>query len=235
MGAMQQMLVAAGGGVADPNFASLVSGLHFDGADASTTFTDVKGKTWTAQGNAQLDTAQTVFGPSSGLFDGTGDYVSTPHSADFNFTGSFCVRGWIRPTTVATIRAIASHRDSSGQNGWVFWVRDTAKLGFAYGNGATQWVDAIGSTSIVANVWTYVEAGFDGTNLKLFVGGVQDFSTSTFSGTRTDSSGAAYIGRDRVSNTTRDFNGHIDDLQIYKGYSGHTSGYTVPTAAFPNF
>ena len=64
-----------GGGGTDPNFSSVTSLLHFDGVDASTTFTDVKGKTWTASGSAQLDTAQAKWGPSS-LLLGSGAYIS---------------------------------------------------------------------------------------------------------------------------------------------------------------
>ena len=61
--------------------------LHMDGADTSTTFTDESGKTWTANGNAQIDTAQSVFGGASGLFDGTGDYLSASDHADWQLDG----------------------------------------------------------------------------------------------------------------------------------------------------
>src|SRR5262245_3032440 len=48
--------------------------LSFDGADASTTITDTAAggaaHTWTAAGNAQIDTAQFKFGGSSLLCDG---------------------------------------------------------------------------------------------------------------------------------------------------------------------
>ena len=76
--------------------------LHFDGADASTTFTDESGKTFTARGNAQLDTAQQKFGTASGLFDGTGDYIDTPDHADwFLGTGDFTIDFWVRFSDVA--------------------------------------------------------------------------------------------------------------------------------------
>jgi hypothetical protein len=42
--------------------------LHMNGADTSTTFTDEAGTAWTAAGNAQIDTAQKVFGTASGLY-----------------------------------------------------------------------------------------------------------------------------------------------------------------------
>ena len=59
--------------------------LHFDGADGSTTFTDssLTPKTRTANGDAQIDTADSKFSGASGLFDGTDDYITTPDSADF--------------------------------------------------------------------------------------------------------------------------------------------------------
>src|SRR3972149_9214360 len=59
--------------------------LHMDGANGSTTFTDEMGQAVTANGNAQISTAQSKFGGASGLFDGTGDYLSVPASADWDF------------------------------------------------------------------------------------------------------------------------------------------------------
>src|SRR5258708_4302625 len=51
--------------------------LPYNGADASTTFTDTNSggsaHTWRAAGNGQIDTADSKFGGASGLFDGTGD------------------------------------------------------------------------------------------------------------------------------------------------------------------
>lgn len=72
--------------------------LHFNGLDASTTFTDESGKVWTAAGNAQLDTAQFVFGTASGLFDNdAATHITTPYHADFliggiNWTVDFRIR-----------------------------------------------------------------------------------------------------------------------------------------------
>ena len=56
-------------GAANGSFTKLL--LHCNGTDGSTTFTDEIGKTVTANGNAQIDTAQSKFGGASGLFDGT--------------------------------------------------------------------------------------------------------------------------------------------------------------------
>lgn len=82
-------------GVSNPNVSSngidanAVTMLHFDGTDTSTTITDsaLTPLTWTARADAQIDTAQSVFGGASLLCDGTGDYVDTPDNAVFDFSG----------------------------------------------------------------------------------------------------------------------------------------------------
>jgi len=57
--------------------AFLVADVPMSGEDGSTIFTDNEGNTWTANGNAQIDTS---LGSAYGLFDGTGDTLSTPDS-----------------------------------------------------------------------------------------------------------------------------------------------------------
>jgi hypothetical protein len=53
--------------------------LRFAGADASTTILDDYGNTWTANGNAQIDTAVQIDGLNTLLLDGAGDTVSCPN------------------------------------------------------------------------------------------------------------------------------------------------------------
>src|SRR3990167_7227024 len=93
--------------------------LHCDGTDASTTFTDnsISSHVTTANGNAQIDTAQSKFGGASGLFDGTGDYLSVPNSDDWDFgTGDFTVDMWLRFNDITQSFTIANKEN--GVNGW---------------------------------------------------------------------------------------------------------------------
>ena len=72
--------------------------IHSDTTDASTTFTDssrLGTHTITASGGAQHKTAQYKFGATSMYFDGTGDYLTIPASADFDFgTSPFTIDFW---------------------------------------------------------------------------------------------------------------------------------------------
>jgi hypothetical protein len=72
--------------LSDKHFASVGLLLGFAGSDGSSTFADEgpTGHTVTANGNAQIDTAQFTFGASSGLFDGNGDFLTAPDHADWD-------------------------------------------------------------------------------------------------------------------------------------------------------
>jgi hypothetical protein len=94
----------------DPNFASVVLLVGFDGSDGSTTFTDESGAAHalTAVGNVQVDTAQSKFGGASGLFDGAGDAITAADSAAWHFgTGDFTVEAWVRFSRVLPLQSCA--------------------------------------------------------------------------------------------------------------------------------
>jgi Concanavalin A-like lectin/glucanases superfamily len=79
---------ATGGSIgADPYFSNVVLLMHFDGTNAATTFTDVKGHTVTPYGAAKLAATTSVFGGASGAFDGTSAYLTLDNSNDWNFGG----------------------------------------------------------------------------------------------------------------------------------------------------
>ena len=71
----------------------------------------------TAVNQAQIDTAQSKFGGASGLFDGTGDYLSSADSADWAFgSGDFTIDFWLRFATVTAQAAFLSQMDAGGDD-----------------------------------------------------------------------------------------------------------------------
>jgi hypothetical protein len=69
--------------------------LNFEGTDASIAMIDDFGNTWTALGNAQIDTAQFKFGTSSLLLDGTGDGLTSASFTSYG-DGSWEKSLWFR-------------------------------------------------------------------------------------------------------------------------------------------
>ena len=238
MVAMQMILLGLGGGAGsgDPFYSSVLSLLHFDGADASTTMTDQKGLTWTVNGNAQIDTAQSKFGGSSLLLDGTGDYLETASSTNYNIgTNDYTIECWIRPATVTSLRVIAGRREATGNaTGWVFYVNSSGELGFTgYSAPNVPGIALASAASVVAlNTWAHVAVTRSGTTWRLFYNGTI-VATGTESGNIAGNSRPVQLGR-QASATARDFNGHIDDFRITKDVARYTSAFTVPSAAFPD-
>lgn len=120
-GVVSHMLGRNPSNASDANFSSTKLLLGFNGADASTTFTDesaaARGNA-TVVGNAQVDTGQFKFGTGSGLFDGTGDCLTFANSADWNFqNGAFTIEFFVRFNSVASEIAFVGNRDGSA-NSW---------------------------------------------------------------------------------------------------------------------
>ena len=84
----------------DPNWSNVVLLGGFEGADASTSFTDESpvGHTLTTVGNAQIDTGVAPpFGTSSLLLDGNGDRVIAADHSSWDFgSGAFTVEAFVR-------------------------------------------------------------------------------------------------------------------------------------------
>lgn len=124
-------LALVGGGI--DSYAKLV--LHADGADAGTTFTDssATGHTVTANGNAQIDTDRAVFGVSSGLFDGAGDYLSVPDHADWNFgTSEICLEARVNFDSPSVLHTIFYQADGAGDydHVWLYYDGIRGKVYF---------------------------------------------------------------------------------------------------------
>lgn len=231
---LRRLLMASGAPTNDPYWSSVTALLHFDGADGSTTFTDEKGNIWTPSGDAQIDTAQWKFGGASGLFDGSGDYISTPNNLGFNFgSGDFTVEFWMRPAApVSSTRIIFCKAGGSGSRSFVFGVASDNRLYFGMSENGTGFIDHVSPINcFVDSVFSHVAFVRLSNNISMYVNGVSVFS-EVISGSIFVADYPGEIGG-RPSDGQY-FNGHIDDLRVTKGVARYTTNFSPPTAAFPN-
>src|SRR5258706_12404694 len=150
--------------------------LHMDGVDASTSFIDATGKTWTTAGNAQIDTAQSKFGGASGLFDGAGDYVDTADSEDFNVGSSdFTVDFWFRKNANATVQAAFGQANSAAAGTSMSMLLYTDQGGnYPYGAvyvGSTAYA-ITSSSAITDTIWHHYAFVRNGNTITLYIDGV---------------------------------------------------------------
>lgn len=223
----------------DPSFASVLLLCGFNGVDASTSFTDESSyaRTLTTVGNAQVDTAQVKFGTGSGLFDGSGDRITAPDSADWQFSGQFTVEAFIRTTTIAAgVGAIASHYANTINQGWRLYRSGSAiNAEFSTAaSGTPAHVVNTASSVIAANTWHHICFERDGSDkMRVYVDGVMQASKTSATGTSNNTSDPFKIGEAQSGLTG--WNGWIDEVRITKGVARYASdaGFVVPTAKYP--
>mgnify|MGYP001557841740 CR=1 FL=1 len=200
--------------------------LHCDGADGSTTFTDSSpsGKTVTAVGNAQVDTAQSQFGGASCLLDGTGDYLTLVDSDDWNFgSGNFTIDCWIR-SAITTVFAIYGQSTDTNNYHILYWT-------------GTQWrfimngVEIFAITdSISINTWYHIALVRNGTVFTMYKDG-SSVGTGSSGSSYNDFTGVFNVGRD-AEGVSNPFNGHIDEFRVTKGIARWVANFTVPARAY---
>lgn len=224
--------------IGDINFDSVSLLLHMNGSNGSTTFADSSKNalTVTANGNAQISTAQNKFGEASAVFDGTGDYLSVTRNSAFLPVANedFTFEAWIYMTATpgATDAQIMGFGEYGTDADWLIAINSSRQCYFYTNSNTTFYTN---TTAIALNTWTHIAVSRSGTaanNLKVFINGVgQSFSnnvTTIFSGNRD-----LTIGADRNGDEAN-FTGYIDDLRITKGVGRYTANFTVPAAPFPD-
>ena len=220
--------------IVDPNFANVSLLLHGNGANGSTTFTNNSPNAFTVSGvgNTQISTARFKFPTGSILFDGSGDYLTIPTNAAFNFgSGAYTFEAWIYLTSFDSFESIIFSIGSS-INSLNFNVSPNGALSISmYGIGFLITGNA---GDVTLNTWTHVAVSRVSTaanQTRLFVNG-----NLTKTGTDYNShinAPAPIVGG--FSNlTTYDIIGNIDDLRITKGVARYTANFTPPTAQFPD-
>lgn len=207
--------------------------LHCNGADAATSFVDsALTKTVTANGTAQLDTAQKKFGSASGLFDGDSDYLSLADSADWNLSnGAFTIDFWARwaalPANGVHMGFVTHFTDVN--NRWIFFMANdggTYNLKFY---AAPTYVDAGEAMTLSIDTWYHLAVVRSGDSWYFFLNGTQLGTTITDNRTLGDFTDFI-IGKD--FSTSGYFNGWIDEFRVSKGIARWTANFTPPTQEY---
>lgn len=226
-----------GGGSTDPYFSNVSLLLHMNGADGSTTFTDNSPNAFpiTTYGNAQIDTAQSKFGGASGLFDGTGDAISAPNDADFDFgSGAFTVEFFLRLNSSASCGLITKRANTSSFSPFsLYYDASVQKVGALSSNNGTSWgINFFSSTTISTATWYHFALVRNSNTFTLYQNGVS-VGSGTMSGALTTNTSVVSIG---VASANNDFsiNGWLDEMRITKGVARYTANFTPPSEQFPD-
>jgi len=214
--------------------------LHCNGVDESTSFPDASASdhTVTANGDAEVDTAQKEFGTGSLKVDGTGDYLTVPNHADWDVgSGNFTIDFRMRPSNYSSnwgTFAISGISANTANQMAISWYTVNGLQFTIYDDDWASLVslsqDATSGWS--ADTWYHVAIVRNGNTFSLYRDGVLLDST-TYSGAVPDYSSDLYIGCQYNSgNVGSYFPGHIDEFRWSKGIARWTSAFTPPTAEY---
>ena len=172
------------------------------------------------RGNAKRDWLS-VFGTSAGWFDGTGDYVSSANSTDWNLGSTNTIDCWVKFYAASTM-GIINARNSA--NGWYWNYNGTAvTVHDGTTSGSYTWTP-------IVNTWYHLATCNTGGALKIYVNGIGNTVTGTFSDFNNDSQALA-IGSQQNDGTSG-FNGQIDEVRVSKGSARYSANFVPPTVEY---
>ena len=212
--------------------------LHMDGNDGVQYFKDSSAplaeNVMSANGNTQVDTAQSVFGGASALFDGVGDSLSTTLKQGHVFAlAPFTVDFRVRFNTITTRHGfITAHQD--GSNHWMIgWEANL--LRFRTKIAASLTIDFSFAWVPVINTWYHVAVTRDGNNFRAFVDGVQIGITQVDTDTVSPLLGGSILIGGTFFESAGGFDFHdgwIDEIRISNGIARFTAGFTPAVAEY---
>jgi len=208
--------------------------LHFEGADASTTFTDESGLVWTPVGTAQIDTAAYKFQTACMLLDGDSDSIYADfEGCDTLGSKDFTIDFWIKTTQTTQYATYVSKSPNAWSSGnWSLLgnyntAGDIGFYAYDYAGGATL-IQTAGGYINTGN-WVHVAVVRYGNTWNLYIDGTSRAS-ATQSFTIAAKNGRIYIGQDQAY--SRWFNGQIDEFRYSKGIARWTGAFTPPVSHY---
>ena len=219
--------------MADAYWSNVASLLHFNAADGATTFTDQKGRTWTARGGAQIDTAQSKFGGSSLYLNGTDAAIDSPNGSDIYISGGlFTAECWFRETATATAAQIMGQHSVSGEtdSSWILYSNGGVLSCSVYSGASTFTATASSSHSL--DTWHHVAAVLSGGTLTLYLNGVSVGSVGSV--TTPNENGVLRIGATGTTGTSLlfYFSGWVDEARLTIGVARYTGTFTPSASEF---
>lgn len=196
--------------------------LHFDGDFTdSSSFANMV----TDHNGVQTSSAQSVFGGSSGYFDGSDGFLSVGNSVGQLGSGDFTVEFWIRPTALNAYTTFAGTFSGWGNNvaEWMILVDADASALFWHGDSGFVGL----STTISLDSWQHIAFVRHNGTLTLYKNGASQGSVSNSEDY--NSTGEMWIGHTPEAIAGRFFAGYMDDFRVVKGHAVYTADFLPPT------
>jgi hypothetical protein len=149
-----------------------------------------------------------------------GSYVDIPYNSALNTSGPFTVEFWAKPNQYTTdyfcpISSIdVTENGSASREGWIFYQTPGDQWMLRVGN-QNGYVAAIAGGTVQTNVWQHVAGIYDGTNVSLYVDGVEVAGPTLASGYSPNTNQTVTVRIGATSFGNRTFDGSMDEVAVY--------------------
>jgi hypothetical protein len=142
--------------------------------------------------------------------------MQAPNSGSLNLTGPLTLEGWVKLSSATGSQAVIS-RFGKGDGGYRLAIVN-GKIAFDLITGGQSKLNSLsGNTTLTAGAWHHVAGVFDGTEMHVYLDGVQDglkkSTVAPASGTAPLEIGATLF----AGNLTYQLNGLVDEVRVSTG------------------
>lgn len=206
------------------NYDKVILLLPMSGSNNGTTFPDysVVNSVCPVSGDSKTVTAQSKFYGSSAYFDGSGDYIDVPVNSQLSGTGDYIIEFWMRIAAYPGTNSPIISQYSSGTSNFDIEIMTDGKVRAYMGDAGTYYTS---TATVSLNTWTHIALQRASGTLKLFIGGIQEFSVSN-SMSFAKAANNCKIGA--AWNGTGGYTGYLQDFCIKSGVGDYSSGFTPP-------
>ena len=177
--------------------------------------------------SSSANTAALIAVPTNGssmYFDGTGDYLSVPGNAAFQFTADFTVECWVYLEKVTGYQVIVGQYPGFNVWGWMLQMNNGSTMRAIFNNSVSTGAISASAT-LAANQWYHVALTRSGTGITLWFNGTS-VGTSTLSGNIGTVTDAVWIGNGGSADYVQ---GYISNLRVIRGTAVYTTTFTPST------
>jgi hypothetical protein len=172
----------------------------------------------------------------SGYFDGTGDYLTTPSSATCSFgTSSLTIEGWFYLTSASSEKQLFRNGLTWPTNVWTLVYNHSFaanKLCVIASNYSQSTYLIASANSLTLNTWNHIAVVRNVNSWQIYINGVADGSSATWSGSVDGGSSSALFGVGGDSTVTSGLTwiGNISNFRAVNGTAVYTSNFTPSTS-----
>jgi len=187
---------------------------HFDEGVGITAFDSSPNNNHGTLINGTIWTPATQLSGSSyaAQFDGINDYIVVPDSSSLEPQNQITIEFWIKIYVLNT-RHIIDKTPATPNQGYLVSIGSGGQVQFTLNNAGNAVL--ISNNQLSSGQWHHIAAVYNGNTMKIFIDGVQDPATLSYSAQINPNTSSLYIGRDHPGQGNNNyFNGLLDELRI---------------------